>query len=853
MTGEKYFPAVRVIREQQGLYAARSAIRVESLLSPLLREADEREESQWWRENFRNHVALLKALTGWPDSARVSLNIFTRPDCSHPQGGRIETALVIEARGTDEQRLVAELLGRHSAVLSLLRNFLPEAEFAVVTDEAALAVILEPFRPAQVMAIRRRQAFFTVSRLRDGEQAPQMGMGFLAGDRLAPPADAQATTLPYTFPWSQPDPLQGDLAALAEALLANPSPLWFQVRLRPARADRDVIAEKQKTLSRCEDLLADFPATSTLRTVQLKAMRDALTERLQELGSNLFAGGAFLCSTAPIDEAVTSAVAAVIAPELSSPGESAISLFGGYQVRSVSVRDFLDPEAALEQEPFTPLEAASMFRVPYPQQRDVSGFPIREFRTRFVAPGHVQKYRATDLLLGDNVHRGLSNVIRMTPDERMRHCCIFGQTGTGKSTLLANMVVQDIENGLGLCLIDPHGDLVTEVLNRFPEKRKDDLVLVDMLDPDQVLPMNLLAWNTPDERDFLIDDLYTWLDKTYDMRQTGGPMFELYFRTFLRVVMGDEPRKEFTPTIADFMRMFTDSEFRRFCGQSIRDDQVRFMMEQANKAGGDARLENIAPYITSKLNRFTLDQNMKRMINQEKMVIDFSSVMDQGRVMLVNLGRGRYGEVASGLIASQLVARFKAAAMRRVNIPVDKRRDFYLYVDEFQNIASEDFVTMLSEARKFRLGLILANQYAEQLDSGLHSAKGSVLQAILGNVGTMINFRLGIRDAEVLEPVFFPEFNRFDLVSLPLGHCCINMKTGGNRSLCFSLRTRYRHRAADPDKMARLRAVSNKKYAITVDEANRNLSGHLDRIQELLQTEDDDLDRLESMIAGLGE
>ena len=839
------YPAVQVNQSDDGSLSAEAALRVQSYLSPLLRDTAEKEQDKdkMLADNFHSQLALCTALGQWPANTMLRLNITTIPNADFPMEGRIETNLVVTVTGDDRTDVIAEVLARHSALSALALNFLGEVEMVPVTDEKQLADILHPFDPVAVTAIGRRQEHLTVSRPRDTGRA---AIGFLHSGGKENHISRKGTVIPYCFPWSQIDPGKGNLARLTDALLATPSPLWYQVRLRPCSTKAPILAEKRESLQKCEELLAGVTCES-LFTAQIKALRDALAERLQELSAGGFEAAAFLCSPVEIDDALTGAAAAILAPETSAAMEAKISLFGGFQLNRVASKDFLDPLFVREKEPYSPVELAFLLRLPYPLKRDICGLPIRDYRTTWVRPDLLTNCSAAEMVLGDNIHRGFSREIRLSTEDRMRHTCIFGQTGTGKSTLLANMVVSDIENGFGLCLIDPHGDLVEDVLHRYPEHRREDLVLIDMMDSDHVMPMNLLAWQRPDERDFLIDSLYTWLDATYDMRNTGGPMFELYFRTFLRVVMGDEPRQNWTPTINDFMRVFNDRNFRRFCEETICDDQVRYMISQAKNAGSDASMDNVSPYITSKLNRFTLDHSMKRMVGQEKMIIDFHDVMNNGKVLLVNLGRGKYGESITGLIASQLVSRFKAAAMHRVNVRPEDRRDFFLYVDEFQNIANNDFVSLLSEARKFRLGLILANQYAEQLDAGKYPGQQSVLQAILGNVGAMINFRLGIRDAEELESVFFPEFNRFDLISLPMGHCYASLKTGGSRPLTLSIKTRYQPTRVRPDHIRSLKALSNSKYAISVDQADKNIKERNAKIDDLIEGSDSDMNPMEML------
>ncbi len=852
MRGRAYFPAVACVRDGEKLYRASAAIRVRAIETRMTVNDNPAEREEDKARISMNHYLFLAALTQWPEHVDISFNVFSEPDIGYPRKGKLEIFLVVSVSANNRKRAIAEVLGRHGAFNGLLNNFFPGIEFGNVVAEDELHRVLQPFIPVAVTSFCRRSERFVVT----GPESSRSGrkksrtIGFLATEAARDNAGEEDDAVAYYFPWIPAD--QKDISTVAEAMLLNPAPLWYQVRLRPGVCPRGSLKKLRQALYRCEDLLARGPgSTSSLLSAQLEALCTALTERMQQLGNPVFSGGIFLASTAPIDGALSRAIAATISPGIVAASREDLPLYGGVTLFDEAVKDFLLPRYSRDTEPITAEEATTIFRLPQSLDPDIPGLPIKNFRTTFAHPSVLECREPDAPLLGQNIHRGYTTDIKMSVDDRMHHQVIMGQTGTGKSTLLSNIIVSDIKAGRGLCLLDPHGDLLENVLQRYPLERKDDLVLIDFLDQEHVVPMNLLVWKTTDERDFIIDELYCWLDQAYDMKHTGGPMFELYFRNFLRVLMGDAPRKNFVPTIGDFSKMFSDSVFRKLCCNSIRDQNVLQLMEQAKRAGGDASLDNIAPYIISKFNRFDLDLNLKRMVGQEKLAIDFHDIMDRGKVMLVNLGRGRLGETVSGLLASQIVSRFKAAGMKRALVAPGKRKDFFLYVDEFQNIASESFISMLSEARKFRLGLVLANQYASQLEE-LRMSGGSVLRAILGNVGSIINFRLGVQDAELLEPVFNPTFNRYDLTNLPRGNCYVNLKAGGRKPVSFSMETVYKKNHPDADKVAELRKNSLEKYAITVEEADKNLHQKAAKIEELT-ADDFDASHVETLFSALRE
>ncbi len=848
--GQKvFFPAVETEESEQKQWRATTGITMESVLSPLLRMNPETDDPQEKKEGPRNHRLFLESVAGWPGDVELFLNIYCLPETEYAMTGKVATRILLSATAGNRQSAVARVIGHHHILMGLLYNFFPAMEFVPILDLAELRGAIAPFTPTHVIGIgRRREKFIISSEEKSGltSSGKNFAIGFLPGERSGnSECSGKEATLDYCFPWKVKE--RRDLSDLSEAILLHPAPLLLQIRVSPAKPSHTCMHNLRMALHQCEDLLMNPQHhDSSLLTVQLRALRNAMSERIQEYGAGVVSAAAYLCSTAPIDEAMAMAVAAVISPRPFAAQDEHISLYGGCSVKKIDCGKFNNHSFFFDHDPYTPEEVSSMFRFPVPKKTGIAGLPIREFRTVPVPPVLLKSGNGDRLILGDNYHRGYVHEIGVDVETLMRHTFLLGMTGTGKSNMLLGMVMDAIESGHGLCLIDPHGDLVNDILQIYPEKRRDDLVLVDFHDPSHLVPMNFLYWRHEEERDLIIDDLYSWLDQTYNMTTTGGPMFEYYFRSFLRVLMGDRPRSEFVPTIGDFIRMFRDKSFRELCLRSVTDPQVKLSLEQAERTHGDVSIDNIAPYITSKLNRFNLDKNLQRMTGQERMAIDFSEVMNKGKIMLVNLGRGRYGEVVTGLLASQIVSRFRAAAMQRISMPKNKRRDFFLFVDEFQNIASENFISLLSEARKFRLGLILANQYADQLDTSRLSGEKSVLQAILGNVGVVVNFRVGIKDSELMEPIFVPDISRYDLINLPTGHCYVNIKTGIHKPVSVSMKTRLHNITARKNHAERLRAISQKKYAIPVKEADSSILAHNQRIEEALkaleQEHDNDLD-----------
>ncbi len=370
------------------------------------------------------------------------------------------------------------------------------------------------------------------------------------------------------------------------------------------------------------------------------------------------------------------------------------------------------------------------------------------------------------ILLGHVATQSLKEEVTFARADRSRHAYIIGATGTGKSTLLYNMIRQDIENGEGVCLVDPHGDLHSQILNAIPERRKNDVVIVDPCDFKHAVGINFLECSDnykPIQMNFIVNEMIKIFDRLYDLRTTGGPMFEQYMRNALLLAMdSDFPGA----TLMDITAIFEDKDYRKFLLDRCYSAIVKsFWLKQAERAGGEAALENMTPYITSKLNQFTTNALLRPIIGQSKNTINFREAMDKGKIVLVNLSKGLLGELDAQLLGMLIIGKIFSSAMGRVTMKPENRRPLFLYIDEFQNFTTDSIAYLLSEARKFGIHLTLANQNLAQLNSG--SGKQNILDAVLGNVGSMIILRLGAIDSEKMAVYTKPELDSQDLQELP--------------------------------------------------------------------------------------
>lgn len=338
-----------------------------------------------------------------------------------------------------------------------------------------------------------------------------------------------------------------------------------------------------------------------------------------------------------------------------------------------------------------------------------------------------------DALLVRNVHRGARSAVRLDEGVRFRHTYIIGQTGTGKSTLLLNMILHDIERGRGVGVLDPHGTLIEGVLQHFPVERAEDLVIVDVTDVERPVAFNPLCITETDDlawrlaRDLVIDDLLSYFHLNYN-RDMMGPYFETHFRGMMSLLLGVEPQTpERIPNLLLFRSLYTNKGLRQRLVERLRgrDVMIEDFIKEVTSAQGEGSLQNTATYITSKFNRFVSDLTLRNITCQSR-TLDFGEIVNEGKVLLFYLGKGRFGDQAAGLLASQIVSRVRQVVMKRG--AAAGACPFYLYADEFQLFADERFADLLAEARKFKLSLTLAHQYVQQLPP-------QVLQGVLGNVG----------------------------------------------------------------------------------------------------------------------
>ena len=385
----------------------------------------------------------------------------------------------------------------------------------------------------------------------------------------------------------------------------------------------------------------------------------------------------------------------------------------------------------------------------------------------------------TGLYLGKSTYRGLSRDVFIERDDRRRHMYIIGKTGTGKTEFLKQMILQDIKNGEGVGVVDPHGDLIEDILQLVPPERAEDVILFDPSDTARPMGLNMLEAATEEEKHYVVSSIVGLMYKLYDPNKTGiiGPRFEHAIRNAMLTVMS-----KLGSTFIEVVRVLTDANFVQELLPYVQDPIVRRYWTDQIAQTSDFHKSEVLDYIVSKFGRFVTNKTMRNIIGQSESAFNFREVMDNQKILLVNLSKGKIGEENSSFLGLVLVPKILVAAMSRQSVSMDQRKDFFLYVDEFQNFATPDFAQILSEARKYRLDLVVANQFIGQMEE-------EVKNAIFGNVGTLAAFRVGVTDANYLQHEFQPTFSEADLINIDRFNCYMRTVVNGEPVPPFSLDT----------------------------------------------------------------
>ena len=463
-----------------------------------------------------------------------------------------------------------------------------------------------------------------------------------------------------------------------------------------------------------------------------------------------------------------------------------------------------------------PEELASLFHMPSSRYNVSPNIKWLDYK---VLPAPVNM-PTEGVWLGNNVYRGMKRPVYILREDRTRHHYCIGKSGSGKSAFLSWMARQDIKNGDGVCVIDPHGDLIEELIQFIPKERAKDVVVFNPADTERPMGLNILEAKTPEQQDLASSQATEIFIKIFG-DEIFGPRIQHYFRNGCLTLMEDE---EEGATLIDVPRIFVDDEFMKFKVSKVKNPIVRSFWEHEYAHTGERERQEMIPYFSAKFGPFITNSIMRNVIGQTKSAFNFRECMDEHKILLINLSKGKIGDLNTQLLGLVMVARLQMAAMSRVDVPESERKDFYLYVDEFQNFATDSFCSILSEARKYHLGLIMAHQYIKQLEKRNDT---SIRDAVFGNVGTMMSFKVGADDAEYMAKEYAPVLTEQDVIGISNYKAYIRLSIKNTTSRPFSLETIYDMSGANKKIAEIVTQYSRMKYGRKKEFVDQEISARI--------------------------
>ena len=771
------------------------------------------------------------------------LRIISQPDAEAYNRGKVTLALLCR---TGDVPLPESLSGAKE-LCKFAESCFSEYEFELGSPEHVRSLLC-PFSICHVIGIGRRCSKEALDTLRSGKRL-QKSLGFAEARDSATEGSMEGETILHAFPFI---PRGAPLNGFFKLILLQSSPVALSCRFRPTSLQPSEERFLEGQIAACERyaqvsigqipnrIQALYP---TLRE-QARKYEQYQSRLLFGLSDNAALMTVEIASPDPVPPTVIDAAGSL----LSEPAGGAVPaaedyfryLAGGYEVMSFggdadAIQAFKRMDMRLPKHPVVPPEAGRLLNLfdsveataglilPPATLEPLLGIETKQWREQPAPP----QLPSRGVLVGVSTTGGTSQPVRIGLEDRRRHAYIVGQTGTGKTTLLKSMILDDIQAGEGVCVIDPHGDLYKELLGKIPANRIEDVVLLNPSDVDCPVGLNVLEYETESQRHFLIQELVgivtRIIEDEYGIEAIGnlaGPVFFQHMRMNLLLAMSN-PRDP--GTLLEFYNIFQEEGYwKRWLPLQIDDPYLerwtKEVLPHMNylRQGSDGA--SMGGYVGSKFEGFLFDPMLRNIFAQKRSTINLREVMDNGKILLVNLAKGEMTETNSRLLGMFLLAKLQAACMGRIGVPQAQRRDFFVYVDEFQSIATQNFISLLSEGRKFGLSLILANQFVSQIKDP------RIVASVFGNIGTVICFRLGQTDAEAMEREFYPLFDRSDLINLPNWLAYITTLVNGQPLHPFSLSTLLDKVAFDESSSSQVLAESRRKYGRPADEVRKEVA-----------------------------
>lgn len=759
-------------------------------------------------------VDLINAIHTLKPTTSYALRCITRPNQASFSAGKVDVCVFGQTNAENRESAYNQAIELVFQLIMQLGGTFPNYKWRVITDPQVFSEFIHPFdwSTANVVELRRREELVELDKVN-----PTRGVGFVKDSH--PVKASSNEPVYYVHPFV---PRPGRFERLLRIMLLHKFPIAFTTIITPT----SLLPEEERylldSITTCEGFRA--PTSKDLARIQEQRallLSKGILDQMLRLQDAPFYTTIALASPqkipASICEAAGVAISAPVGEGLNPISVEPLLLQkGGYDV--VQPESDQDWQTARQNQEFLTqgnwgksispenahrlrflldgYEASSAFRFPKDSTDGLAGMEVHSRRIRPLPREVAQlslQSNDTDLLpLGENDYLGLSQPVHIPDKDRATHMYVVGQTGTGKTTLLKNMILSDMQAGRGLAVIDPHGDLFEELLCIIPPERQKDVVIFDPTDTEFPVGFNLLECATDDQRQIVvremrsimrrfIEDMYKHMAVEYT-----GPVFYQHMQMNMLLAMSDTQNPG---TLLEFYQIYQSRNYwKRWLPLKWEDEQLRRWvnvvlpyMDYTDRR--NPQEASFGDYLSSKFVDFIFDPRLRLIFGQQRSTINLGNIMNEGKILLVNLAKGLIGEANAQFLGLILMAKFQAEVMSRAHLAPEERRPFYLYVDEFQSLATENFSVLLSEARKFGVRLILANQFISQI------REANIMQSLFGNVGILMSFRLGIEDAAIIESQFLPYFDRSDLTNLPNWQACVKAKIQGQTPPPFTMNT----------------------------------------------------------------